>query len=42
MLLVLVPVCVLLAFTALAARSERRHASDLRRFRAATDLSSGA
>jgi HAMP domain-containing protein len=30
LLLVLVPVCVLLAFTALAARTEWRHASDLR------------
>jgi signal transduction histidine kinase len=40
MLLVLVPVCVSLAFTALAARKEWRHASDLRRFRTATHLSS--
>ena len=34
MLLVVVPVCVMPGFTALAARSAWRHASDLRRFRA--------
>jgi signal transduction histidine kinase/HAMP domain-containing protein len=39
MLLVLVPVCALLAFTILAARSDWRHASDLRRFDAAAGLS---
>jgi hypothetical protein len=39
LLLVLVPVCVLLTFTVLVARNEWRHASGLRHFRTATDLS---
>src|SRR4030088_2061705 len=39
LLLVLVPVCVLIGFTALAARNEWRHASDLRHFRRETNLS---
>lgn len=39
MLLVLVPVCALLAFTVLAAKSDLRHASSLRNFSAATNLS---
>jgi signal transduction histidine kinase/HAMP domain-containing protein len=39
MLLVLVPVCALLGFTVVAATSEWRHATDLRRFRAAVGLS---
>jgi signal transduction histidine kinase len=39
MLLVVVPVCVVLAFTVRAAVADWRHASDLRAFRTATGLS---